>query len=95
MASGHVAKAARRSLATSSSWSAEDGAADTIVPRLIAAGADLARVEIVAAVGSVDGKDRRPFSLQTDMELLEKKITELGDVVLVVVDPVSSYSGKN
>jgi hypothetical protein len=74
--------------------SAEDGAADTIVPRLIAAGADLARVEIVAAVGSVDGKDRRAFSLQTDMELLEKKIVELGDVALVVVDPVSSYLGR-
>src|SRR5205823_47162 len=42
--------------------SAEDGAADTIVPRLMAAGADLARVKIVSAVGSADGKDRRAFN---------------------------------
>ena len=74
--------------------SAEDGAADTIVPRLMAADADLQRVEIVAAVGSADGKDRRAFNLQTDIALLEQKIVEIGDVVLVVVDPVSSYLGK-
>ncbi len=74
--------------------SAEDGAADTIVPRLMAAGADLERVEIVSAVGSADGKDRRAFNLQTDLALLEQKIVEIGDVALVVVDPVSSYLGK-
>jgi hypothetical protein len=32
--------------------------------------------------------------LQTDMALLEQKIVEIGDVALVVVDPVSSYLGK-
>src|SRR2546423_13390931 len=51
--------------------SAEDGAADTIVPRLIAAGADLARVHIVSSVYATDGEGRRAFSLQTDIELLE------------------------
>jgi KaiC/GvpD/RAD55 family RecA-like ATPase len=74
--------------------SAEDGAADTIVPRLMAAGADLSRVEIVAAVGCADGKDRSAFNLQTDIQLLEQKIVEVGNVALVVVDPVSSYLGK-
>ena len=64
------------------------------MPRLIAAGADLKRVEIVSAVGSSDGKDRRAFNLQTDIDLLEQKIVEIGDVALVVVDPVSSYLGK-
>jgi hypothetical protein len=74
--------------------SAEDGAADTIIPRLMAAGADLARVVVVAAVSSGDGKDRGAFNLQTDLALLEQKIAEMGDVALVVVDPVSSYLGK-
>jgi hypothetical protein len=74
--------------------SAEDGAADTIVPRLMAAGADLARVKVVAAVGSSDGKERRVFNLQTDLALLEQKIVEIGEVVLIIVDPVSSYLGK-
>ena len=74
--------------------SAEDSAADTIVPRLMAAGADLDRVHIVSAVRNYNGKGQRTFNLQTDIELLERNITEIGDVALVIVDPVSSYLGK-
>ena len=73
--------------------SAEDGAADTIVPRLMAAGADRSRVHVVSAVDNPDGS-RRGLNLQQDIALLEKKIAEVGDVVLVVIDPVSSYLGK-
>jgi putative DNA primase/helicase len=73
--------------------SAEDGAADTIIPRLLAAGADLGRVHVVSAVRNTDGS-RRALNLQLDLDLLEKKIAEIGNVVLVVVDPVSSYLGK-
>jgi putative DNA primase/helicase len=73
---------------------AEDGADDTIVPRLIAAGADLNRVHIVSAVMQEDGKGRRSFNLQADLALLEKKIAEIGDVALVIIDPISSYMGK-
>jgi len=73
--------------------SAEDDAADTIIPRLIAAGADLSRVHVISAVHTQrDG--RRTFNLQRDLALLEKKIAELGDVVFIIIDPVSSYLGK-
>jgi putative DNA primase/helicase len=74
--------------------SAEDGEADTIVPRLLAAGADLGRVHIISAVRTDAGVGRRGFNLQADLELLENKIAEIGDVVLIVIDPVSSYLGK-
>jgi AAA domain-containing protein len=74
---------------------AEDGAADTIVPRLMAAGADLNRVHIVSAVGTEDGKSRRTFNLQSDLELLEREIKRIDDVRLVVIDPISSYLGPN
>jgi len=72
--------------------SAEDGASDTIVPRLMAAGADLDRVHIVSAV--LDDTGRRGVSLQSDLKLLERKIDEIGGAAMVVVDPVSSYLGK-
>jgi putative DNA primase/helicase len=72
---------------------AEDGAADTIVPRLIAAGADLRRVHVISAVRSADG-GRRSLDLKRDLELLEQKIAEIGDVALIVIDPVSSYMGQ-
>ena len=73
---------------------AEDGAEDTIVPRLIAAGADRERIHIVSAVLQKDGKGRRTFNLQADLALLERKIREIGNVALVIIDPISSYMGK-
>jgi len=73
--------------------SAEDGESDTIVPRLHAAGADCGRVHIISAVRP-DGGGRRGFNLQADLELLERKIRELGDVAMVRIDPISSYLGK-
>jgi putative DNA primase/helicase len=73
--------------------SAEDGAADTVVPRLMAAGADLERVCLIRAVRGEDGKGRRAFNLLADLELLERKIVEIGDVKLIVIDPISAYLG--
>ena len=74
--------------------SAEDGVDDVLVPRLIAAGADLSRVHIVRAIRTPDGKGERRFSLQEDLQELERKIAEIGNVGLVWIDPVTSYMGK-
>ena len=71
--------------------SAEDGPADTVVPRLMAAGADRKRVELVSAVR--DEKSRRSFNLSADLALLDQKISEIGDVKLIIIDPISSYLG--
>ena len=73
--------------------SAEDGAADTIVPRLLAAGADRGRVHVVSAVRDADGS-RRALDLQHDLDLLEKEIARIGNVIVLIIDPVSSYLGK-
>jgi AAA domain len=70
---------------------AEDGLSDTVVPRLVAAGADLSRVHLLGMVAE-QGK-KRMLSLQTDLELLRRKIVEVGDVKLAVIDPVSAYMG--
>jgi len=71
--------------------SAEDDIADTIVPRLTAAGADLGRVHIIRMVRQNDKK--RQFSLITDLELLRQKVDEIGDVRMVLIDPMSAYLG--
>jgi putative DNA primase/helicase len=71
--------------------SAEDGAADTVVPRLMAADADRERVDLVSAVR--DEKSRRSFDLSADLALLDQKISAIGDVKLIIIDPISSYLG--
>ena len=73
--------------------SAEDGNADTIRPRLEAADAQLDKILIVNATVKGDGA-RRTFSLQHDLELLAKKAEELGDCLLTIMDPVTSYMGE-
>jgi KaiC/GvpD/RAD55 family RecA-like ATPase len=77
---------------------AEDDSADTVRPRLEAAGADLTRVHIVDGVirgYSGDGtRYQRMFSLESDLAALDRKLTELKRVELVVVDPISAYLGK-
>ncbi len=72
--------------------SAEDNAAHTIVPRLIAAGADLAAVRLVKAVKE-DGGDERAFSLADDLGRLERE-HDLSQVRLLIVDPATAYLGK-
>jgi hypothetical protein len=74
--------------------SAEDDAGDTIRPRLDAAGANVSAVHLVSAVRYGDGNGRRTFNLQPDLSLLESAIAGIGDVRLVIIDPVSSYLGK-
>ena len=75
--------------------SAEDDPDDTLVPRLIAAGADLTKVKFLSAVKRDDGKGERKFNLQEDIEQLKAACLALKDVVLIVLDPASSYMGGN
>jgi putative DNA primase/helicase len=72
-------------------FNAEDDNRDTIIPRLAAAGANLKRVAFVNGA-RVDGEDKS-FSLVTDLALLHKAIKKIGNVVLVIIDPVSAYLG--
>ena len=73
-------------------FSAEDDPDDTIVPRLLAAGADLSRVRIVEAARDASGE--RLFDLQQDLDALERELEAFGDVKLVTFDPISSYLGS-
>src|SRR5262249_11893845 len=53
---------------------------------------DLDRVEIIKMAHNADGTERM-FNLVTDLPALRAKIEEVGDVILVVIDPVSAYLG--
>ncbi|WP_063682820.1 AAA family ATPase [Bradyrhizobium stylosanthis] len=71
--------------------SSEDDVADTIAPRLIAAGADMTRVFVVRSVR--DENARRGFSIQADLLRLETLAASLPNFTLGIFDPISSYLG--
>jgi len=73
-------------------WSGEDDFADTIVPRLMASGADLKRIHFVEHVR--DGTGNRAFDPARDMAKLGEIIQKLGGAALLIIDPVvSAVSG--
>jgi len=77
--------------------SAEDDLADTIRPRLDAAGADVGRVESLQAVRRLcfDGKTEDTyFDLTQDLPALEAAIQKTSECRLVVIDPLTAYLGK-
>lgn len=76
--------------------SAEDDPADTIRPRLEAAGADLSRVYILDAVlddSVAGGGASRAFNLRTDLSRLATMLEEIGGASLIVIDPITAYLG--
>lgn len=75
--------------------SAEDDLADTIRPRLDAAGADVSRVVALKAVRRAgrDGVTESYPDLANDLEALEAAIEAVPDCRLVVVDPITAYLG--
>ena len=70
---------------------AEDDPKDTVVPRLLAAGADWERVEIVQMVHEA-GKNRM-FSLVNDLDLLRQTVLRVGNVKMLQIDPITAYLG--
>jgi hypothetical protein len=77
--------------------SAEDDPADTMRPRLEAAGADLTRCHVIEATQETDnsGKSRqRGFSLTEDIPRLDAFVRQLSDVRIVIIDPLTAYLGK-
>jgi len=68
--------------------SAEDGLADTIRPRLDAAGADLSRVLALATVP--DGDTERLISVPEDIGVIRRGIEQV-QARLVVIDPLMAF----
>jgi len=76
--------------------SAEDDPADTIRPRLEAVGADLNRVHTLDAVREPNKNGvlvTRSFNLAVDIERFGGLAKQMGDVALIVIDPITAYLG--
>lgn len=72
---------------------AEDDAADTIVPRLMVLGADLSRSLIMR--WSVNSKGTKiMFDFEKHMGELREKIFSMIKLKLIIIDPISAFMGK-
>ena len=69
-------------------WSGEDDAADTLLPRLIAAGADLDRVQFVRGVR--EHQQRYAFDPAQDLPLLAQALRQGTPPTIILIDPIVS-----
>jgi len=69
----------------------EDDAGDTIRPRLEAAGADLSRVYLLDWI--VNDGQQQHFDIGAHRDGLEEMVKAIGDVALIVIDPITAYCG--
>lgn len=69
-------------------WSGEDDPADTLIPRLMAMGADLSRIHFVGDVS--DPRGIRAFDPASDVDLLAFELARIDNAALLVVDPIVS-----
>ena len=69
-------------------WSGEDDPADTLLPRLLAAGADRAKCFFISG-SRIDG-EVQPFDPATDMVRLLTAVKQIGGIKMLIVDPVVS-----
>ena len=75
-------------------WSGEDDAGDSLVPRLMACGADRSRVHFIGDAKQ-DGV-RRAFDPATDMDALLSSLRHIANPRLIIVDPiVAAISGDS
>jgi hypothetical protein len=72
----------------------EDDIARIIRPRLEAAGADLSKVRTLGYEVPDDAEEFDPLDrLDTTAKDLDRLIQEIGDVVLILIDPITDYVG--
>lgn len=69
-------------------WSGEDDPADTLLPRLMAAGGNRSKVFFVTGT-RLEG-ELQSFDPARDMQALQAQAERIGDVRLIVVDPIVS-----
>jgi hypothetical protein len=73
----------------------EDDLSDVVIPRLMAAGADLDKVFFATqtVVTGKKGREERGIALDTDMTAIESILLQHPGIRLIVIDPLGSYLG--
>jgi RecA-family ATPase len=74
--------------------SAEDDPADTIVPRLLAAGADLRRVRFAEGIDRPEERSMGLVELDRDCGAVARMLRSCERPRLIVIDPISAYLGR-
>jgi putative DNA primase/helicase len=69
-------------------WSGEDDPCDTLTPRLMLSGADMRRIYFINGVVDADGE--RAFDPAWDMAPLAARLRQIGNVKLLIIDPIVS-----
>lgn len=72
--------------------SAEDGAADTIRPRIDAAGGDASRIHLLTAVNTSEGEETPDLCSHIPMI---RAAVEMKKAALVIIDPLMAYLGPD
>lgn len=76
-------------------FSSEDAAEDTLVPRLMAADADMEKVMIVSSVTNDKGDKsvEKDFTLDTDIPALRALLEANPSIKVVIIDPIMNHLG--
>ena len=74
-------------------YSTEDDPADTLLPRLIANGADVNKIDIITGGRINDKGKKEPFDPSKDFPKIEEHIKDNPDVKLLMIDPIVSAVG--
>ena len=75
-------------------WSGEDSFETTLGPRLIKSGANLDNIYFIQGV--LDASGKRPFDPAKDINYLREKMAAIGNIGLLIVDPIiSAVSGDS
>jgi putative DNA primase/helicase len=74
----------------------EDDLADTVKPRLEAAGADMSKIVALTGVANneADGELERTVDLRRDIPVLEAALQHVENPRAIIIDPISAFMGK-
>jgi hypothetical protein len=70
----------------------EDPKDTVLVPRLMAAGADLSRIELISTIVK-DGDERFGLNLRQDLKGIERLVDKTPEAKLLILDPINAFLG--